>query len=444
MNRRPIPALRLALGLDRALAWHRGGSVRYAVADLRAEGRSAVPEGPALNLALAIDVSGSMAGEKIEAARATARQVVAALTARDRLTLVTFDHEATALVDARHMDADGRHAALAAIDQLRERGQTNLWAGWLQAAERIALAMDANARASHRVLLLSDGHANAGVTDAAELARQAQGLAARGIVTSAVGIGDGYDELLLGGMAEQGGGRLHDAERAPEIAEVVLGELFEGRHALLERTILRLVIPASLRAEVVGGWAHRVLPGAIEVRIGMMLPDSPKFVAFRLHCPAAEAGTDLLIGASAVGVSPDGETEVVSPIMEAAIRFARGAENNAHPRDPARSRIVAEAWQAQVLRQAMALNRRGDHRGAEHFLDRELRWFERFARGLGGAEALLAELVLLRRRIAEELSPRLRKEIYAASSNRAFYQKDHRSAPRPDLSERLRRDPEPR
>src|SRR3954471_25033414 len=109
----------------------------------------------------------------------------------------------------------------------------------------VAIAMAAGAGASHRLLLLSDGQANEGTTDRAELAHHTGELLKRGIITSAVGIGDGYDEELLGAMAEAGGGRLHDAGEAHEIGEVVLGELREGRDALLERATLRLTVPAT-------------------------------------------------------------------------------------------------------------------------------------------------------------------------------------------------------
>ena len=60
--------LTLVAGLDRNLAWRKGKSVRYLVADLAAEGQPAeLSEAPPLNLALAIDVSGSMQGEKLAA-----------------------------------------------------------------------------------------------------------------------------------------------------------------------------------------------------------------------------------------------------------------------------------------------------------------------------------------------------------------------------------------
>jgi Mg-chelatase subunit ChlD len=196
--------LNLTAGLDRALAWHEGGSVRYLVADLSAAGETAQREVPALNLALAIDISGSMAGDKIDAARRAALAVVEALTARDRLSLVAFDNKAELLLDARPMDEAGRAAAASAIRGLTDRGGTNLFDGWLMAAERVATAMAVDPAASHRVLLLSDGHANDGLTDRGEIAGHVGALLERGVLTSALGIGDGYDEQLLGAIAEAG------------------------------------------------------------------------------------------------------------------------------------------------------------------------------------------------------------------------------------------------
>ena len=158
-------SLTLTAGLDRTSAWEEGGSVRYLVAELAAEGATTPrTDAPALNLALAIDVSGSMAGDKIDAARRAARAVAEALTERDRLSIIAFDSTAELLLDARAMDGAGRAAALTAIAGLVDRGGTNLFDGWLLAAERVAVAMAASPQASHRVLLLSDGQTNEGVT----------------------------------------------------------------------------------------------------------------------------------------------------------------------------------------------------------------------------------------------------------------------------------------
>ena len=434
--------LSLTAGLDRSRAWEEGGSVRYLVAELAAGGATTPrTEAPALNLALAIDVSGSMAGDKIDAARRAARAVAEALTERDRLSIIAFDSTAELLLDARPMDRAGRAAAITAIAGLVERGGTNLFDGWLLAAERVALAMAAGPQASHRVLLLSDGQANEGVTERQEIAHHAGALLERGVVTSALGIGDGYDEELLGAIAEAGGGNLHDAENAPEIGEVVLGELQAGRAALVERVTLRVTIPANLRAEVVGAWAHAALPGVIEVMVGSLMPDQTKRVVFRLHCPSGAPGTAILLGVSAGGAAPDGGDAIDARPVEAELRLVRGSENNAQQRDAARSLAVVQAWQADALRRAVRMNREGDRRAAKHFLERELRWMEPYARGIPGTETLLAELILVQRRVNEEWDERTRKEVYALSYKMSRSEMDLRAAPRASLSERFRAPP---
>lgn len=124
--------------------------------------------------------------------RRAARPVVAeALTEHDCLSIIAFDSTAELLLDARPMDRAGRAAAITAIAGLAERGGTNLFDGWLLAAERVAVAMAAAPQASHRVLPLSDGQANEGVTEREEIARHAGALLERGVVTSALGIGNG-------------------------------------------------------------------------------------------------------------------------------------------------------------------------------------------------------------------------------------------------------------
>jgi Ca-activated chloride channel homolog len=239
--------------------------------------------------------------------------------------------------------------------------------------------------------------------------------------------------------AEAGGGRLHDAGAAHEIAEVVLGELGESRGALVERATLRLTVPASIRAEVVGAWSQAVLPGAIEVLVGTLLPGRPKRVVFRLHGPQGAAGTALLLGVSAGGALPGDAGPVEARPAEVELRLAGGRENTAQPRDADRSLAAVEAWQAEVLRQAVRMNRDGDRRAARHFLERELRWMERYARGIAAAEPLLAELVLMLRRVGEEWDERTRKEVFAASYQRVHGEADLRSAAPPSISERFGR-----
>jgi len=73
-------------------------------------------------------------------------------------------------------------------------GRTDLSAGYLrglQEARRVA------GPAGATLLILSDGHANAGVTDPDRLGGVAAQAKSAGVSTSTLGLGLGYDEALL-------------------------------------------------------------------------------------------------------------------------------------------------------------------------------------------------------------------------------------------------------
>lgn len=105
---------------------------------------------------------------------------------------------------------------------------------------------------------------------------------------------------------------------------MVLGELREGRHTLLERVTLPLTVPANVRAEVMGGFAHTMLSGTVEVLVAGLLPDRPKRLVFRLHCPDGEAGTALLLGASAGGALAGDEGFLEARPADVELRLVSG------------------------------------------------------------------------------------------------------------------------
>ena len=82
----------------------------------------------------------------------------------------------------------------AVIERIREIGMTNLHGGWLEGAQRPASHNEIGL--VNRVLLLSDGCANEGLTDV-DHCQQVQSLADRGITTSTYGLGTHFNEELM-------------------------------------------------------------------------------------------------------------------------------------------------------------------------------------------------------------------------------------------------------
>jgi Ca-activated chloride channel homolog len=104
-----------------------------------------------------------------------------------------------------------------------------------------------------------------------------------------------------------------------------------------------------------------------------------------------------------------------------------------------RSLAVARLWHASIVRTVARMNRTGDRREARHYLERELRFFQRYGKGLAGSDALTRELVLMLRRIGQEWNERTRKEMELFSFRYAYSAPDHRSMVRDSWVQRLKR-----
>ena len=176
---------------------------------------------PPLNLALVIDRSGSMSGRKLSNARKAACFLAGELTARDRLAIVAFDDEVQVVVTSTPVSDP--QLFIAAINTIHSGGSTALFDGWLAGATQVANHLDP--AGLNRVLLLSDGQANQGLTNQKAIAAKVAGLTARGISTSSFGLGDGFDEDLMGSIASAGDGTLAFIESPAQLADLYASEL---------------------------------------------------------------------------------------------------------------------------------------------------------------------------------------------------------------------------
>ncbi len=137
--------------------------------ELEAPARDGAAERPAATVVVVLDRSGSMADGRLDAAKVAVGALVDRLDPQDRLGLVVFDDEVDVVLPAGPV-AD-KAALKHQIAGVQPGGMTNLSGGLMrgiQEARRVA----GNSGAT--VVLLSDGHANEGVTDAAKLEAVAQ------------------------------------------------------------------------------------------------------------------------------------------------------------------------------------------------------------------------------------------------------------------------------
>ncbi len=238
---------------------------------------------PPVNVALVLDRSGSMAGDTEEAERDAVCAALGFLGARDRASVVAFDDHVTVPVP-EWTDAS-RIEAAAAVRRIESGGSTALHAGWLEGAGRVATALQP--AALNRVILLTDGQANAGETNPARIAADVRGLAGRGVSTSTLGFGRDYNEHLLEAMAQAGDGNYAFVESASQLEEIFAGE-FRG---LLRQCGRRVSLGFEPTAR--GARAEMWNPLPLTDTGRWMLPNlrfgEPLSFVLRLTGPAADA-----------------------------------------------------------------------------------------------------------------------------------------------------------
>jgi Ca-activated chloride channel homolog len=178
---------------------------------------------PPINLGIVLDRSGSMTTErKMEHAREAAIFAVSQLLPTDRVSITIYDEVVETIVASEPVvDKPG---LVARIRGIMPRGSTDLFGGWAAGAKQVAEHV--NWDGLNRVLLLSDGLANVGVTDPNTIrAEVAAMMATARVSTSALGVGKDYNEDLMEAMAEAGDGNYYYVEAAVQLADIFQTEL---------------------------------------------------------------------------------------------------------------------------------------------------------------------------------------------------------------------------
>ena len=269
--------------------------------------QEAAPRAP-LDLALVIDRSGSMGGEPLAAALESASRIVRGLRSDDRVAIVAFD-SAIEVVQPLTTASD-REAIVARIKEIDARGSTDLFGGWEEGVKQLAPFTRKDRIA--RIILLSDGQANQGVVNESEIFARVTKAAGAGITTSTVGLGHGFNESLMTGMATAGEGVANFGQTADD-----LDEAFEEQFAILSNSFLRQVkVSVQGGSDVQARLVGEILKnGAAHSRKLGTLPWDASLVAVVELKIGGLAKADALAAVNFEAITKDGEKVQFGPAL---------------------------------------------------------------------------------------------------------------------------------
>jgi Ca-activated chloride channel family protein len=238
-----------------------------------------------VNLALVLDRSGSMSGEKIEQAKEAAIQAIRRLGATDRISIVAYSNHAETIVPAQ--SAKNTEKLVDLVRQLQASGKTALFAGVNQGAAELRKNLEGEY--FNRIILLSDGLANHGPSSTEDLVRLGRALVKEDISVSTVGLGTGYNEDLMAGLAKEGQGNLYFAETSKELPGIFDAEIGDALNVVARHATLRIELEDGVRPIRLIGRQGAILKNHVEIEINQLYGGQEKFALLEVEVTAGKA-----------------------------------------------------------------------------------------------------------------------------------------------------------
>ena len=370
---------------------------------------------PDLNLSLVLDRSGSMEGEKMIRAREAAMFCVDQMLATDRLSVVTFDDRIEVLFPSELVT--NKQAMKALISRVSARSSTALHEAWVRGG--LTVSEHILDQGINRVVLITDGLANVGVTNTDEIVTQAMGLFQRGVSTSTIGIGADFNEDLLMPMAQSGGGNAWHVVEPDDMQQIFQIEL-EGLIAQFAHTVSLSLIPAD-GVRVVDVLNDFEFTETGRYRLPNLQAGSPLDIVVKLRAGAQDVGTQMRLLDLRLGFTPQDAKNAEVLKQAHTIEFATQTEVERSPLNDDVMKSVQFLMNARARNEAMKRMDRGDYAGAQDVIGSALG--ETQALPCSAAPEVMEEtaaLAEMRSSLVDRLKDKMsrKKLAYAAYSRR--------------------------
>jgi Ca-activated chloride channel homolog len=242
---------------------------------------------PAVNLALLVDTSGSMEGRAIADARAASLALLRSLAPEDRVAVVVFDSKAEVLLPSTRL-ADADRAELEKkISAMKATGTTDMAGGLRMAIDEVTRNLQREG--VNRVVLVGDGVPN----DDRMILPLIQQAAAQGISVTALGLGNDYDETLMGRIAQVSGGRFFYVDDSAKVASFFAEEVTRLHRVVARHATLELRPGPGVTVTGVVGRTFQPLDRGVSVQLGDLSLGEQAEVVVELAASAAKDGANV-------------------------------------------------------------------------------------------------------------------------------------------------------
>ncbi len=252
-----------------------------------------------VNVAIVLDKSGSMSGEKIAKAKTAAIAAVNRLDKQDIISIVAYDSTVKVIVPATKLT--DKQSVIAMIENISAGGSTSLFAGVTKGADEIRKFIDKNR--VNRIILLSDGLANVGPQSPSELGALGASLLKEGISVSTMGLGLDYNEDLMTQLAQKSSGNHIFIEQAEDLVRIFNLEFDDVLSVVAQEVVIDLKLAPRVKPLKVLNMDAEINGQQVITKLNQLYSEQEKYILLEISVPA-------------------GENDANQPIAEVAVSYA--------------------------------------------------------------------------------------------------------------------------
>ncbi|MFG6113742.1 VWA domain-containing protein [Halobacillus sp. MO56] len=385
-----------------------GKDSMYILLELSADDVKEMNRSP-INLSVVLDRSGSMTGKPLHYCKEASKFVVNQLSEQDLMNMVVFDGDVETVFDAQpvtHKDFLKNR-----IDAIETGGITNLSGGMIQGCQNVLQQQVDNY--VNRVLLLSDGVANAGIIDIDQLKYITEDYHTAGAVTTTMGVSEHFDEELLETIADAGKGNFYFIDEVEEIPAIFAKELDGLLSVIAQNVTLTLQPVDGVVIKSVMGYEPRDTAQGVEIRLGDIYAKETKSLLIECAIPSGAEGDAALMQVTGKFIDVTEGAKAYSFDHPVSITYTTDLEKLSEPSDAKVDKEVEVTKSAQTLEQALQLFDEGNIEEGKNLLYSNVSHMEDMAKELGDEE-LMQESAVMKEKLADfDYSKQTRKALHA-------------------------------
>jgi Ca-activated chloride channel family protein len=219
----------------------------------------------------------------------------------------------------------------------------------------------------NRVVLISDGLANTGMTDPRALGRIARRHRGESISLTSMGVGLSYNENLMMGLAESGGGNYYFIEHPEQLASIFRSEFQMMSRLYAHNSIIELRLHPSARMRDIIGSPYEMKGHTIAIPLGDLYYGEDREITLSVDVEGGRG--DLMLASGALAIPAEGKRSAQSVSFSSSLAYTEDMKEVERKRDldvQAKADILQST---KVVEEALQMFDAGDRDGAQRRLE---------------------------------------------------------------------------